>query len=803
MKNSRLLILIAALLMNLHAETYKKVQIYFSSRTELMEILRSDLAIDHAEISPDNSIIVFLSSAEYLRLQQLGHRHKVLIEDWDSYYKNRKKLTPVEKQVQLEKTERKYGVTGFKFGSMGGFYTFAEIVAELDSMRSNYPDLISEKFTIGQSHEGRELWMVKISDNPDHQDEDEPQVCFDALLHAREGASMATIMYFMYYLLENYGTDSVVTYLVDNREIYFAPCLNPDGYEYNREKKPNGGGMWRKNRRNNGDGSYGVDLNRNFAYAWGYDDNGSSPNPTSNVYRGPSALSEPETKIFADFVKTKEIKTHINYHSYSNLILYPWGYTGKQSPDSIIYREYADDMSKYNGYRYGNSINAIGYLSNGTERDWMYGEQTENKNKIFSFVFEVGSAADGFWPDENRIIPLAEENIGANLYLCWIPQGLAAIAGHNFQQSVFLPGDSVNLQIVVKNRGLESIDDIQVKLTPLSQYLDIAEPAQNVAPLNVWQSDSIDYQLYIHSDAPAGEYLRLVAQTRYQNLLIDTDTIGFFIGSQFAVFADSGDSLSRNWTTINSAWKTTTNSYHSFNSCYTDSSTGTYAANANVVMTLTNPIDLSGYPNPRLTFWTSYEIESNWDCGLVQVSTDNGSTWSSLKGQYTTPGSGNGAQPKNVPVYHGFQTNWIQEDIDLSAYQDRQILLRFFLKSDNYIEYDGWYIDDISIYYYSVSGIESQSLTDFTFKLRQNYPNPFNPESRIEYVLPEAGLVRLSIYNILGEKVAELVNDYQPAGNHFVNVNIQSIQPVLCSGIYFYTLQSGNYSLTRKMMILK
>ncbi|MBU4445603.1 immune inhibitor A, partial [bacterium] len=728
-------------------------------------------------------------------------RHKVLIDDWDAYYKNLKKLTPEEKQVQLEKTEQKYGVTGFKFGSMGGFYTFDEIVAELDSMRAHYPNLINEKFTIGQSHEERELWMIKISDNPG-QDEDEAQVCFDALLHAREGASMATVMYFMYYLLENYGTDSVVTYLVNNREIYFALCLNPDGYEYNRQTNPGGGGMWRKNRRDNGDGSYGVDLNRNYAHAWGYDNEGSSPYTNHETYRGPSSLSEPESSNFANFVRDKEIKTHINYHSYSNLILYPWGYTGKQSPDSIIYREYADDMSKYNGYRYGNSINAIGYLSNGTERDWMYGEQTE-KNKIFSFVFEVGSAADGFWPDEDRIIPLSEENIGANLYLCWIPGGLAAVAGHNFQQSVFLPGDSVNLQIVVKNRGLESIDDIQVKLTPVSQYLDIAESAQNVAPLNVWQSDSIDYQLYIHSNAPAGEYLKLIAQTWHQNLLMDTDTIGFFIGSQSAVFADSGDSLSRYWTTTDSAWKTTTSSYHSFNSCYTDSSTGVYAANANAVMTLTNPIDLSGYPIPRLTFWTYYEIENNWDCGMVQISTDNGSNWSSLKGQYTAPGSGNGAQPKNAPVYHGFQTNWIQEDIDLSAYQDRQILLRFVLKSDGLDEFDGWYIDDISIYYYSVSGIESQSLTDFTFNLKQNYPNPFNPESRIEYTLPEAGLVRLSIYNILGEKVAEPVNDYQPAGNHFVNVNIQSIQPALSSGVYFYILQYGNYSLTRKMMILK
>jgi murein tripeptide amidase MpaA len=97
-------------------------------------------------------------------------------------------------------------------------------------------------------------------------------------------------MYYMWYLLENYGTDPEATYLVDNREMYFVPCFNPDGYEYNRQTDPNGGGMWRKNRRNNG-GSYGVDLNRNFGYMWGYDDLGSSPIPSSETYRGPSAFS--------------------------------------------------------------------------------------------------------------------------------------------------------------------------------------------------------------------------------------------------------------------------------------------------------------------------------------------------------------------------------------------------------------------------------------------------------------------------------------------------------------------------------
>ena len=320
MRQLVILIFLVIFTFSLPAETYKKVQIYFSDRTELREIMRSDLGIDHTEIQSDKSIIVYLGEREYRLLLAHGYRHKVLIDDWQKYYRNRRKMTALEKQTQLQKSADNYNVTEFDLGSMGGFYTFDEIVAELDSMRAKYPNIISARDSIGHSIEDRPLWTVKISDNPDI-DEDEPQVCFDALIHAREGASMATVMYFMYYLLENYGSDSVVTYLVNNREIYFLPCLNPDGYEYNRLTDPDGGGMWRKNRRDNGDGSYGVDLNRNYSIAWGWDDSGSSPDGDDETYRGTAALSEPESRYFAEFIRSKHIRTHINYHTYSNIIL--------------------------------------------------------------------------------------------------------------------------------------------------------------------------------------------------------------------------------------------------------------------------------------------------------------------------------------------------------------------------------------------------------------------------------------------------------------------------------------------------
>jgi len=112
----------------------------------------------------------------------------------------------------------------------------------------------------------------------------------------------------MWYLLENYSSDPSIKNIVDNTEMYFIPVVNPDGYIYNQTTNPNGGGLWRKNRRNNGDNTYGVDLNRNYSYNWGYDNTGSSGNTNSDTYRGPSPFSEPESRIMRDFTYQRALR---------------------------------------------------------------------------------------------------------------------------------------------------------------------------------------------------------------------------------------------------------------------------------------------------------------------------------------------------------------------------------------------------------------------------------------------------------------------------------------------------------------
>jgi len=299
------------------------------------------------------------------------------------------------------------------------YLTLSQVNAEVNFMHMAYPDITSERISIGQSLEGRDIYAIKISDNPDI-DEDEPEVFYNSCIHAREVITPLVLLHFMEYLLENYGTDSVATHLVDERELWFVPVVNPDGYQYNVDYQwP--GGMWRKNRRDNGDGTFGVDLNRNWGYMWGYDDEGSSPFGGDQTYRGTGPFSEPTTQVIRDFCIAHEFVLSMNYHSCSNLYLWSFAYNNSLTEDEDIFSALGDSMNVFNGYF--PDLNAIGYGVNGGADDWMYGEQT-TKGKIISITPEVGNYYDdGFWPEVNRIPELIEENLQPNIFF-------AEVAGH-------------------------------------------------------------------------------------------------------------------------------------------------------------------------------------------------------------------------------------------------------------------------------------------------------------------------------------------------------------------------------------
>jgi hypothetical protein len=294
----------------------------------------------------------------------------------------------------------------------GGFRTGLEIEAYLDSIHAAHPTITTAKTSIGLTWMGNHQYYMKISDNPEV-DEDEPEVFFNGLHHAREPISAAVLLETIARLVDGYGVDTFLTRLVNEREIYFMPMVNPDGYVYNQIIAPNGGGLWRKNRNPNQAPIYGVDPNRNYGYMWGYDDEGSSPHPSGETYRGTGPFSEPETANIRAFTNSREFVFVLNYHSVIGLYLWALSYDyDLYTPDEDLFQAVADSMGTFNGYP--GTVGWVLYPTNGDADDWNYAA-TDEHSKILSFTPEVGGS--GFWPNPSEIPGLIEENQGPNFLI--------------------------------------------------------------------------------------------------------------------------------------------------------------------------------------------------------------------------------------------------------------------------------------------------------------------------------------------------------------------------------------------------
>ncbi|MGW5686138.1 M14 family metallopeptidase [Nonomuraea sp. NPDC003754] len=297
--------------------------------------------------------------------------------------------------------------------SDSGYHNYAEMTADVDALVAAHP-AIASKFVYGTSYEGRPLIGVKISDNVGS-DEAETEVLFTAHQHAREHLTVEMALYIMHLLAEGYGTDSRITDLVNTREIWIMPDLNPDGGEY--DIATGSYRSWRKNRQpNSGSTAIGTDMNRNWGYNWGCC-GGSSGSPSSDTYRGASAESTPEVRAVADWVRgrvvggVQQIKSHIDWHTYSELILWPYGYTfndtapGLTQDDRDAHATLGQNMASTNSYTPEQASDL--YITDGTIDDWLWGVY-----KIFSFTFEMypTGASPGFYPPDEQIVPQTTRN---------------------------------------------------------------------------------------------------------------------------------------------------------------------------------------------------------------------------------------------------------------------------------------------------------------------------------------------------------------------------------------------------------
>ncbi|MEE8601812.1 M14 family zinc carboxypeptidase [Euzebya tangerina] len=284
---------------------------------------------------------------------------------------------------------------GTTFNQAGVFRPWSgpgNLAEEVDDLVAAYPD-ITERITIGQSLNGQDIVAVRVTGDPDGTEiGDLPAVLYQATQHAREWIAPEVNRRLLRYVLENYdsGTDTEITELVDTRDLYFIVVANPDGYDWTFTP---GNRLWRKNLQdNNGDGSItadadGVDLNRNWPYQWGYDNEGSSPDPADATYRGTAPGSEPEIQALDAFIGEISPAFLVDYHSAAELILYGAGsQVATPTPDDVILEALAGDDAKPAVEGYDPDLSAELYITNGAAT-----ENAQNVHGALAYTPELST----------------------------------------------------------------------------------------------------------------------------------------------------------------------------------------------------------------------------------------------------------------------------------------------------------------------------------------------------------------------------------------------------------------------------
>ena len=294
------------------------------------------------------------------------------------------------------------------------FHDYKKTLAALADMVNKNAD-IARLQKIGKSLEGRDIVAIHINTTPEalmSNASTKPGVIFMGNHHAREHLSLEIPLMLAKYLLDN-RDDAKISALLDTRDIWVVPMVNPDGAEFDISTGTYQ--SWRKNRRDNGDGTFGVDLNRNYGYKWGT--GGSDTDTSSDVYMGKEPFSEPETQVMRDFVNAHlNAKVLLTFHTFSELILYPWGHTNDaidNAKDKQVFEKMATTMADWNHYKPEQS-SAL-YIASGDTTDWAYGE-----HGIFAFTFELSPnsmSGGGFYPGAGVIDKVFSDNLKPCMYM--------------------------------------------------------------------------------------------------------------------------------------------------------------------------------------------------------------------------------------------------------------------------------------------------------------------------------------------------------------------------------------------------
>ena len=779
-----------------NSDIFYKLKINYSNGEDLIELANNGVCIDHGFNKKNHFFISDFSASDLDKIKSLGFTYEILIEDVTSFYQNRNKSELKLKSNEYCIDENNDYITPNNYdikdgNDFGGFYTYEEMLDELDDMYSQYPNLITQRTDlkdeeyiesphIHETYEGRFLQLVKISDNP-QTNEEEPQILYTALHHAREPGSMQQLIYFMWYLLENYESNDSIKQIIDNSELYFVPCVNPDGYVYNQTNEPNGGGMWRKNRRDN----HGVDNNRNYSFidengneVW--NTSGTTGNPNGNTYAGNEPFSEAENRAIRYLVESKNFKLALNNHTYGNLLLYPYGYDYNQpTEDNEIYEFISSELVSENNY--DNIISADLYPAAGDSDDFMYGmlttEDNQTREKIFAMTPEIGSS---FWPQSSTIEDLCKGMIKLNLTAAKMIGNYARLKDNS---STFINNLNFESNFIFQRLGISNNSEFSVSIIPISSNIESVSSTITINSAQIGEAINDSFDISLYESIQEGE--NVIYKYLLNNGLYDEEiTVTKIYGQTQTIIEDDSDNYVNHWHD-DSEWSNTYEEYFSPQTSITDSPYSNYSNNSEEIIQLIDPINLSGFVYAEINFDAKWNIESGYDYVQLEISNDNGNSWIPQCGKYTRKGIETHDFALDEPLYDGNQSQWINETVSLTDYLNEDIFIRFKLYTDGGLRRDGFYFDN-----FKIKGIsENLGISEIEQVSFNIYPNP---TANYINIRSEVKINKLEIFDLMGKKLLEIKKE---------SINRVRL-PRINSGVYIVKLFSdegiSNHRIIKK-----
>jgi len=492
---------------------YHQVTTMLSKDFTLNDAALLGIELDHGTSITDNSLTCIVNDYLLDTLRSL----KVLIdiEKYDLAKMYAQRIAD-EKRMYSQFSSL---TTKKLYGSMGNFLTLDEIYGVFASLIQQYPTLIRSE-QIGITFEKRPIYAFHIGEDTVKDSRTLPRTLITSLHHAREAITPTITSFFAQDFFEKVANqDSFCLYVLRHSPITIIPCLNPDGYEYNRTTNPEGGGMWRKNRKKLTNSSgIGVDPNRNYGPKefWNSINGGSATNGNSDTYRGDSAFSEAETQAMRYLHETYEIKTAVNFHSFSNLIVTPVSYSGINPPDEKAYHYFCAHHTKETRYPFGRDVQMVNYPARGSSDDYLY---LGTGKKVLAITPEVGSFSDGFWPTLSRIYPLVQANL-PSIYAA-IRSTLGIPFLYSYETSVYEPNQQ--RQMVSLHFSSTSLQPLK----PFSLQIRALDPSINLSLIPIQGADDFQDTIYrikkhfgIVLDSqtlPSGNTLGIVVEQQYND----------------------------------------------------------------------------------------------------------------------------------------------------------------------------------------------------------------------------------------------------------------------------------------------